>query len=114
MGAAGFGGSYAPIVQYEKREIHSVFPQFPYFRSGQNLSPNLLVPLCGVALTLIQQAKAKNKNKRIDKRLTVFEISAQGIDRAEIAHVTGYHIDYIPKNTIMSITGREWILRYFN
>ena len=50
MGAAGFGGSFAPIVQYEKWEIHPVFPHFPYFRSGQNLSPNLLAPLCGVAL----------------------------------------------------------------
>ena len=36
MGAALFGGSFAPIVQYEKWEIHPVFPHFPYFRSGQN------------------------------------------------------------------------------
>ena len=50
MGAAGFGGSFAPIVQYEKWEIHKVFPHFPYFRLGQNISPNLLAPLCGVAL----------------------------------------------------------------
>ena len=50
MGAAGFGGSFAPIVQYEKWEIHRVFPHFPYFRWGQNLTPNLLAPLCGVAL----------------------------------------------------------------
>ena len=51
MGAAGFGGSFVPIVQYEKWEIHPVFPHFPYFRLRQNLSPNLLVPLCGAALT---------------------------------------------------------------
>ena len=50
MGAAGFGGSFAPIVQYEKWEIYKVFPHFPYFRLGQNLTPNLLVPLCGAAL----------------------------------------------------------------
>ena len=25
MGAADFGGSFAPIAQYEKREIHTVF-----------------------------------------------------------------------------------------
>ena len=49
MDAAGFGGSFAPIVQYEKWEIHKVFPHFPYFRLGQNISPNLLAPLCGVA-----------------------------------------------------------------
>ena len=50
VGAADFSGSFAPIVQYEKLEIYPVFPHFPYFRSGQNLSPNLLAPLCGVAL----------------------------------------------------------------
>ena len=42
MGTAGFGGYFAPIVQYEKWEIHRVFPHFPYFRLGQNFSPNLL------------------------------------------------------------------------
>ena len=51
MGAAGFGGSFAPIVQYEKWEIHKVFPHFPYFRLGQNLALNLLAPLCGIALS---------------------------------------------------------------
>ncbi|MCI7018811.1 MAG: hypothetical protein MR913_03195, partial [Clostridiales bacterium] len=50
MGATGFSGSFVPIVQYEKWEIHPVFPHFPYFRLGQNLSLNLLAPLCGVAL----------------------------------------------------------------
>ena len=50
MGAAGFRGSFNPIVQYEKWEIHPVFPHFPYFRLGQNLSLNLLIPLCGVAI----------------------------------------------------------------
>ena len=59
MGAAGFGGSFAPIVQYEKWEIHPVFPHFPYFRSGQNLSPNLLAPLCGVALNLSAEFASK-------------------------------------------------------
>ncbi|MDY4490728.1 MAG: hypothetical protein SPE19_09420 [Candidatus Faecousia sp.] len=50
MGTAGFGGSFAPIVQYEKWEIHPVFPHFSYFRLCQNISPNLLAPLCGAAL----------------------------------------------------------------
>ena len=36
MGTAGFGGSFAPIVHYEKWEIHPVFPHFPYFRLDQN------------------------------------------------------------------------------
>ena len=50
MRTAGFGGSFAPIVQYEKWGIHPVFPHFSYFRLRQNLAPNLLAPLCGVAL----------------------------------------------------------------
>ena len=32
--------------------ITGVFPHFPYFRLGQNLTPNLLVPLCGAALKI--------------------------------------------------------------
>ena len=50
MGTAGFGGSFAPIAQHEKWEIHPVFPHFSCFRLCQNLSPNLLAPLCGAAL----------------------------------------------------------------
>lgn len=50
-----------------------------------------------VQLDEIVAAKAKNKNKRIDKRLTVLELSAKGTKREEIALITGYHIDYIPK-----------------
>ena len=49
MGTAGFGGSFAPIAQHEKWEIHPVFPHFSCFRLCQNLSPNLLAPLCGAA-----------------------------------------------------------------
>ena len=70
MGAAGFGGSFAPIVQYEKWEIHKVFPHFPYFRLGQNFSPNLLAPLCGVALFL---RKAEHNGQ-----IAVFEFGFDG------------------------------------
>lgn len=45
----------------------------------------------------ILAAKAKNRNKRIDKRLTVLELSCKGVNRAEIALITGYNIGYIPK-----------------
>ena len=45
----------------------------------------------------ITAAKAKNKNKRKDKRLTVLEWSGKGVKRAEIALITGYNIGYIPK-----------------
>ena len=72
MGTAGFGGSFAPIVQYEKWEIHPVFPHFSYFRLCQNLAPNLLAPLCGVALTVsavlkrqLQKDRAFPKKERL-------------------------------------------------
>lgn len=45
----------------------------------------------------IAAAKVKNKNKRIDKRLTVLELSGKGVKRAEIALITGYNVGYIPK-----------------
>lgn len=48
-------------------------------------------------LAEITAAKAKNKSKRIDKRLTVLELSGKGVKRAEIALITGYNIGYIPK-----------------
>ena len=64
MEAAGFGRSYAPIVQYEKWEIHPVFPHFSYFRFGQNLSPNLLAPLYGAAL---ENGHIQLKNSPITK-----------------------------------------------
>ena len=52
MGAAAFDGSFAPPAQFEKWEIHPVFPHFPNFRLGQNLSSKALAPLCGVAQIL--------------------------------------------------------------
>ena len=68
MGAAGFGGSFAPIVQHEKWEIHPVFPHFSYFHSGKNLSPNLLTPLCGVALKLRALSITTDYNGRTDEK----------------------------------------------
>ena len=50
METAAFAESFAPIVQCEKREIHPVFPLFPHFPLGQNLSAKALAPLCGIAL----------------------------------------------------------------
>lgn len=45
----------------------------------------------------IQTAKAKNRDKTIDKRLTALEYIGNGTDRAEIAKITGFSISYIPK-----------------
>ncbi len=76
MGAAGFGGSFAPIVQYEKWEIHPVFPHFSYFRLCQNLSPNLLAPLCGVALSLSLQLSGLTVSNLINDYLHTFRFVA--------------------------------------
>ena len=67
MGTAGFGGSFAPIVQYEKWEIHPVFPHFSYFRLCQNLSPNLLAPLCGAALDSLRAAPPARYRSMVQK-----------------------------------------------
>ena len=41
---------FAPLLQFEKREIHTVFLRFPNFELGQKSWLSLLVKLCGVAL----------------------------------------------------------------
>lgn len=45
----------------------------------------------------IKAAKAQNRDKTIDKRLTVLEYVGKGTDRAEIARITGFSVTYIPK-----------------
>ena len=52
MGTVGFGESFAPIAQYEKQDIHPVFPHFSYCRLGQNPSPDFLAPLYGAAFII--------------------------------------------------------------
>ena len=39
------GGSFAATLQFEKLEIHKVFPSFPNFDLHQNLSPSTLADL---------------------------------------------------------------------
>ena len=51
MGAADFDGPFVPIVQYKMGNTYSI-PAFSYFRLEYNLTPNLLAPLCGVALKI--------------------------------------------------------------
>jgi len=41
---------FATLLQFEKREIHTVFLRFPNFELGQKSWLSLLVKLCGVAL----------------------------------------------------------------
>ena len=47
------GGSFVPLVQYEKGEIHTVFLPFSYFPSKQNLSPPPLADLIRGSLEII-------------------------------------------------------------
>ena len=42
---------FAPHLQFEKREIHTVFLRFPNFELSQKSRLGLLAKLCGVALT---------------------------------------------------------------
>ena len=45
-----FGGSFPPMLRFEKREIHKVFLRFPNLALTKNLSPNLLAELRGAAI----------------------------------------------------------------
>ena len=47
---------FAPHLQFEKREIHTVFLRFPNFELSQKSRLGLLAKLCGVALILIRKA----------------------------------------------------------
>ena len=42
---------FAPLLQFEKREIHTVFLRFPNFELGQKSCLRLLAELRGAALT---------------------------------------------------------------
>ena len=50
IASADLSGSFAPFLQFQKREIHTVFPRFWNFELAQNLSLSFLAELCGVAL----------------------------------------------------------------
>ena len=45
---------FAPLLQFEKWEIHTVFLHFSNFELGQKSWLSLLVKLCGVALSLTE------------------------------------------------------------
>ena len=52
IASADLSGSFAPFLQFQKREIHTVFPRFWNFELAQNLSLSFLAELCGVALKM--------------------------------------------------------------
>ena len=45
IASADLSGSFAPFLQFQKREIHTVFPDFPNFLRKQNLSLSALADL---------------------------------------------------------------------
>ena len=55
IASAAFSGSFAPVLQFEKLEIHTVFLHFPNFILEQNLSPKALAELRGVALKTVHR-----------------------------------------------------------
>ena len=56
IASADLSGSFAPFLQFQKREIHTVFPRFRNFELAQNLSLRFLAELCGVTLPNIRAA----------------------------------------------------------
>ena len=52
IASASLGRLFAPLLQFVKREIHTVFLRFPNFEFGQKSWLSLLVKLCGVALKI--------------------------------------------------------------
>ena len=59
IASAAFAGSFAPILQFEKLEIHTVFLRFPNFILEQNLSSKPLAELCGVAKDFFPHAQTR-------------------------------------------------------
>ncbi|MBP3304384.1 MAG: hypothetical protein J6L24_00285, partial [Oscillospiraceae bacterium] len=51
------GESFAPAVQFQKREIHTVFPRFRNFLLSQNLLPPALVDLIRASLERVVPVK---------------------------------------------------------
>ena len=50
IASASLSRLFAPLLQFEKREIHTVFLRFPNFELGQKSCLRLLAELCGAAL----------------------------------------------------------------
>ena len=62
--SADLNGSFAPVLQFQKRKIHTVFQRFRNFELAQNLSLSFLAELCGVALTTKQQSDDKMRSAK--------------------------------------------------
>ena len=68
---------FAPLLQFEKREIHTVFLRFPNFELSQKSGLGLLAKLCGVALESYGLKVIRYSNREIDRE---FPVVCQQID----------------------------------
>ena len=66
IASSHFGGSFPPILRFEKFEIHTVFLRFSSLALTKNLSPNLLAELRSVALKLKPEDFAMKKTYQIE------------------------------------------------
>lgn len=51
--SAHFGGSFLPILRFEKLEMHTAFLRFSNHDLTKNLTPNLFADLCSAALNIV-------------------------------------------------------------
>ncbi len=58
--SAGRSRLFAPLLQFEKREIHTVFLRFPNFELSQKSRLGLLAKLCGVALEVPRRIRTSS------------------------------------------------------
>ena len=68
---------FAPLLQFEKREIHTVYLRFPNFKLSQKSRLGLLAKLCGVALESYGLKVIRYSNREIDRE---FPVVCQQID----------------------------------
>ena len=69
---------FAPLLQFEKREIHRVFLRFPNFELSQKSRLGLLSKLCGVALIkiiifILRRTASKIKGEILDIKRNLFD-----------------------------------------
>ena len=75
IASADISGSFVPILQFEKLEIHKVFLRFPNFILEQNLSLLSLAELCGAALKVfLEDGNIPIDNSATERAIRPFTI----------------------------------------
>ena len=72
-------------VQYEKREIHTVFLRFPNFELSQKSRLGLLAKLCGVALNNGCACNDICRRTHFHYRLYLYVVAPVGLDISFVA-----------------------------